>query len=343
MQSIGLKHFNDPPITFNEDPAINEEISHRYIYVAPKSSGVEPGGIYRKISKAFKKTRRLHFIKLNYRTPVFGDYVMRNFENIRGPRVLRNIPVISYFARCIILIASIEKREEINRRAVIEALGNDLYRALGVRTQKLQLIRAEYHNGKEKFLLDGAEARGENFEAFHTFRGQIHKGALPNGKVKVGEHSYSVNQKELARVGVAALLLSDWDKVGSEGDNLGFYISEEDQQAHIMNIDTGQSLSSGMSLRDITPNLLRDKKFSSQLDLLSNQFANFSIFSATEEEDRLEAFSDIVNHYSRINTVFKEYSEAMSEHPKIQKNIQSLEEAFHQRLTNTLATVAQNR
>jgi hypothetical protein len=164
-----------------------------------------------------------------------------------------------------------QSRSEINKGAVRECLANDLMAKMGVHSQKLKMIPAQWNDGYPKMLLDSTHVTGPKGGAFEDFDGSIRDGQLvqidkdktkelqskakkrlethPNDKTAKKQAKETVplknpdgtckldtSVKELGRNKILMLLMSDRDALGSTGGNKGR------ADNHFVGIDPGHAL-----------------------------------------------------------------------------------------------------
>lgn len=149
-----------------------------------------------------------------------------------------------------------QSRSDINKGAVRECLANDLMSKLGVHSQKLKIIPAQWNDGYPKLLLDSTHVKGPKGGDFSDFDGCIRDGQLveidtektkdlqsqakkrlethPNDKSakkqaketvpkqhQDGTYKLDRSMEELGRNKIFMLLMSDRDALGSTGGNKG--------------------------------------------------------------------------------------------------------------------------
>ena len=178
--------------------------------------------------------------------------------------------------------------------AVAEALANDLTRAMGVPTQELSLVRGEYSDGHEKFMLVSKFASG-----YHDFDGNF----LKDGRL-VGRQDANGNvveqPEDIGRYKAMFLLLADRDAVGSHGQNKGIV------GGRFFAIDPGHSLEGNGSALDIRDDFsFRDTKASP----LEKRFMNFSVFDDSNRSEKLKGMVALRDAYVRgdFDGIFREY------------------------------------
>lgn len=178
--------------------------------------------------------------------------------------------------------------------AVAEALANDLTRAMGVPTQELSLVRGEYSDGHEKFMLVSKFASG-----YHDFDGNF----LKDGRL-VGRQDANGNvveqPEDIGRYKAMFLLLADRDAVGSHGQNKGIV------GGRFFAIDPGHSLEGNGSALDIRDDFsFRDTKASP----LEKRFMNFSVFDDSNRSEKLKGMVALRDACVRgdFDGIFREY------------------------------------
>lgn len=275
------------------------------------------------------KFHKRHFIKLDYPEPEKGlDLVSIPLERAKkvSDKLMTSTPALGRFIKALSFVDAVGQRmhqlgrqatiREMNLGAVKEALANDIYEAWGFGGQNLRIIHTEYLNGRSKLLLDGAEVQGKQGERFHTFAGQIKHGHLENNSI-CGEDGvfYPLDTKELGRAKVMALLMADFDKIGSEGRNLGFVV--EGGQVKLKNIDPGKALESKIEGRTdlmAQKNLHTDLSFDQPTDTLKDRsvggYKNFTIFDDTLLSERMQGMRDVMEAWKKTCQIFRSYIDA---------------------------------
>ena len=176
--------------------------------------------------------------------------------------------------------------------AVAEALANDLTRAMGVPTQELSLVRGEYSDGHEKFMLVSKFANG-----YHDFDGNF----LKDGRLVARQDANGnvIEQPEdIGRYKAMFLLLADRDAVGSHGQNKGIV------NGQFFAIDPGHSLEGNGAALDIRDDFsFKDTKAS----VLEKRFMNFSVFDDSNRSEKLKGMVAIRDARANFDSIFREY------------------------------------
>jgi hypothetical protein len=320
------------------------------VVVAPKTKGLEPGFIAKKAWKssdekklntpghkfyqkaqAFRRQHRgassamvrdhvratepkftkRHFVKMLYKEPDESGIV----------RASKNLGTVKWWLYT-------ETPRDKNRQALMEALGNDIYRALGVHCAKLKLFpsRYTYKSGYPMLVIDGTEIRGPKGARFRTLGtkraspdGVIEDGCIPGGQIA------GAPVVGLGRLKAVFYWLSDFDAVGQWGDNLGYCIDPDSGNALLYHLD-GRPLAPETSVWDggglygrtdlmkhiaIDPDVqIVGHPHSTPKDVLMRYF-NFSIFDDTTLRERMEGVRLIADPQVRatVSEVFDRYRE----------------------------------
>ena len=178
--------------------------------------------------------------------------------------------------------------------AVAEALANDLTRAMGVPTQELSLVRGEYSDGHEKFMLVSKFANG-----YHDFDGNF----LKDGRLVARQDANGnpvETPEDIGRYKAMFLLLADRDAVGSHGQNKGIV------NGQFFAIDPGHSLEGNGAALDIRDDFsFKDTKAS----VLEKRFLNFSVFDDSNRSEKLKGMVALRDAYVRgdFDSIFREY------------------------------------
>ena len=182
--------------------------------------------------------------------------------------------------------------DEASAGAVAEALANDLTRAMGVPTQELSLVRGEYSDGHEKFMLVSKFANG-----YHDFDGNF----LKDGRLVARQDANGnvIEQPEdIGRYKAMFLLLADRDAVGSHGQNKGIV------NGQFFAIDPGHSLEGNGAALDIRDDFsFKDTKAS----VLEKRFMNFSVFDDSNRSEKLKGMVAIRDARANFDNIFREY------------------------------------
>jgi hypothetical protein len=293
------------------------------------------------------KFHKLHYIKLDYPEPESGS-VSIPLERAKktSDTFKTSSPGVSRFIRDRLpFLESIGQRlhqksragsvREMNLAAVTEALANDVYEAWGFGGQNLRILHAHYQNGQSKLLLDGAHVQGKQGEPFSTLEGQIKYGQLIGNCVRDKDgRLYPLDSRELARAKAKALLMGDFDKIGSGGGNLGFVV--ENGQAKLKNIDPGKSLESKpqitqddvsarkatrtafltsgktdrMTQRNLHTDLSFDQPNETIKDKAAKGYKNFSVFDDTLLSERMQGMQDVLDCWIETRSIFSSYLKA---------------------------------
>lgn len=288
-----------------------------------------------------RKFYKRHYLKLDYNEPDPDGKVRIDYEKAHGRTAL---------SKSIHRSSTAGTPREKNLGAVMEALSNDIFTVLGFGGQKLRLIPGKYQDGTDKLVLDGTHVEGEKGEAFSTLHGQIKYGRIENNQLR-GEDGklYPIDTRQLGQSKIKALLMADRDKVGSEGDNIGYVV--ENGVAIIKNIDPGKSQerppSFSQDMRPVTPqdagaaarlryffqkiffdiafffagktdrmtqkNIHTDFSFDFATGTIKNVFLgkypNFTIFDDTKLSEKMEGMRVIISRWDEVMKVFDEYIE----------------------------------
>ena len=178
--------------------------------------------------------------------------------------------------------------------AVAEALANDLTRAMGVPTQELSLVRGEYSDGHEKFMLVSKFAHG-----YHDFDGNF----LKDGRLVARQDANGnavETPEDIGRYKAMFLLLADRDAVGSHGQNKGIV------NGRFFAIDPGHSLEGNGSALEIHDDFsFKDTRGS----ILEKRFMNFSVFDDSNRSEKLKGMIALRDAYERgdFGHIFSEY------------------------------------
>jgi hypothetical protein len=217
-------------------------------------------------------------------------------------------------------------RRSKNVGGVMEVLANDVFNALGFGGQKLSLRLGNYQDEHPKFLVDGTHVQGENGEKFQTIndskvllegpetQGRIEGNLLPDpdnpGKF------VPMNEEQWGSGLLKALLLGDRDKLGSQGDNLGYIVVDTPdgkREAVPQNIDPGKSFEDsllGLDRMAVTNDIHSDCTFEHRVGLTDNViggYKNFSIFSDTTFADKMQGMKDINAKWPEVLKIFEDY------------------------------------
>ena len=213
-----------------------------------------------------------------------------------------------------------QSRSEINKGAVRECLANDLMAKMGVHSQKLKMIPAQWNDGYPKMLLDSTHVTGPKGGAFEDFDGSIRDGQLvqidkdktkelqskakkrlethPNDKTAKKQAKETVplknpdgtckldtSVKELGRNKILMLLMSDRDALGSTGGNKG----RADNR--FVGIDPGHALEERLLSR--TSDINTDFSFKQPFGPKSLGYKNFSIFDQEPLSEKMEGIRQL--------------------------------------------------
>lgn len=294
------------------------------------------------LKSIFSKFKKLHYVKLDYEDPVDGVHVGIDFTRAKAPSWMTKIPLLCWIVKKVHQYSTVRTRRQKNLSAVMEALSNEVYIALGMEGQKLKIIRAEYRDHYPKLLLDGTHIEGPGGEKFHTLKGQIVDGVIPGNQLQ-GEDGkqYPIDTKILGASKIKALLLADRDKVGTDGANIGYVVI--DGKAVLMNIDPGKSLegkpafsnddfanqkasctssivkvwlrfkfwiigqTDRMTHRNLHADLSFDIPTATLIDKFMGDYPNFSIFDSTKLSERVQGMRDIQDNWDAVLAVFDDY------------------------------------
>lgn len=222
-----------------------------------------------------KKFAKTHYVKLDYSPPDASGKVAIPIERAKGP--------LGPIGKKIHQMGTADTPKEKNLGAVMEAMSNDIFTALDFGGQKLKLVRAQYEDGTPKLLLDGTHVEGPSGEKFATLKGQIvsgkKNGRIEGNQVRVDGKLYPIDTQNLGESKIKALLMGDRDKIGGEGDNLGYVIikTPEGEKARLMNIDPGKSLEAAPSLSQ-NQRPVRDESTSFLRHLFNSIFFEIKFF-----------------------------------------------------------------
>lgn len=286
------------------------------------------------------KFQKIHYIKLDYNDPNKAGLVKIPKDRAQGG---------IFFVKIYHRNSTAGTIKEKNLSAVTEVLSNDIFQALGIASQKLKIIDAQYNDGSHKFLLDGTHASGPKDEPFSTFLGKIRSGRLKGNCVidPITKEEIPVDEKDLAVTKITALLMGDFDKIGFKGANIGYVIKMEDGKkiAKLMNIDPGKSLE---MIEDLSPSkensstigyfikkLLYPLKFylvgktnrmtqhnihndfsfdqpnTTIPDIISRGYKNFTIFDDTTLVEKMEGVKRIKQEWEKVEDIFNEYEKVL--------------------------------
>jgi hypothetical protein len=115
-----------------------------------------------------------------------------------------------------------------------------------------------------------------------------------------------------------ALLMGDYDKWGSGGDNLLFYVDEEKNVAVPLNIDPGKALAPSPNFatdrlkhENMHSNLSFENPTATYLDKRMGGYKNFTLFMDTKLSERMEGIKAILDDekWGRIEKLFDNYIE----------------------------------
>lgn len=257
----------------------------------------------------FPKFSKPHYWKLHYAEPSIQK-VRIDFAQSKG--------LVHW------LVGTAASRRDKNLGALMEVLSNDIFNVIGFGGQKLSLRFTTYDDGHPMFLLDGTHVTGPNGEKFQTIRdsnallqdadgqgeGRIKDNMLP---VPGTEKLVPINERQLGSALLKSLLMGDRDKVGQNGDNLGYVVIKG--VAELMNIDPGKSFEEGswnnvdrMSVQgDIRSDCTFDSIVGMSDKLFTGGYKNFSIFSDTTLADRMHGMRDIIKQWDLVVALFVEY------------------------------------
>lgn len=231
---------------------------------------------------------------------------------------------------------------EVNYGAVTESLASKIYDTLGFEGPKMT-VRKGTHQMKTKkgelkettttkLYIDSVEARGKNGEQAQDFGSSIYKnksrlggafGRFNNNQVqaktaKGGVVTAKLDTKTLAAGIGPALLMGDYDKWGSDGGNMLFYLDESGDEpvAVPLNIDPGKALNPGKgkdnqyTARDVSSNA---SVIPPSGKSLKGGYKNFTLFMDTKLSERMKGIKDILDD-DKWAAVMDEIDQAIAEH-----------------------------
>lgn len=182
--------------------------------------------------------KRVYIVKLDYNDPKPGsDKVMITLDRARAPAVL------GILGKLVHQHSTAGTRREKNLGAVLEALANDVYKVLCLDSQDLCIRKTSYSDGYVKLLLESKFIEGTEGERFNVLGKQIKHAAIPSNQLISPDDGHAAPINKLGRHKIKALLMGDRDKVGSNGDNIGYIVTKwAPREAILQNIDPGKSL-----------------------------------------------------------------------------------------------------
>lgn len=281
--------------------------SQEYLKSHPKASAQD---VRDHMMATEPKFQRKHYIKGLYKNP----------DLLGKVRVSKNL---CFLKRSLFL----ETPREKNRQAIMEALGNDVYRMLGVACPKLKIFLSQYPNRARTpmLILDGAEAQGPKGEAFRILGGKdpsqsrVVDDCIPQRKIG----PYDV--KDLGRLKMVFYWLADFDAVGGSYDNLGYYLDKEEKKAILFHID-GRPLPPKPSAlsRLISSDLMTHVKINTDAKIKSPKrtlkdlfihYFHFDLFDDSSLRERIEGVRVIADPAVRalIRELFQDYLDAFAE------------------------------
>ncbi len=209
--------------------------------------------------------------------------------------------------------------DEASAGAVAEALANDLTRAMGVPTQELSLVRGEYSDGHEKFMLVSKFAHG-----YRDFDGNF----LKDGRLVARQDANGnavETPEDIGRYKAMFLLLADRDAVGSHGQNKGIV------DGHFFAIDPGHSLEGNGAALEIHDDFsFKDTKGSA----FEKRFLNFSVFDDSNRSEKLKGMIAIRNAFDHgdFGHIFDEYEARFAADETLPDEQRELREAILSRI-----------
>lgn len=240
------------------------------------------------LKRALKRT---YIVKLDYADPLPGtETVMIPLERAKSPWLL---------GKWIHQRSTAATRRDKNFGAVMEALANDVYKTLKLESQDLCIRKTNYGDGHTKLLLESKFVEGEKGEKFAVLEQQIQDSIIPGSQLSSPEDGSKVPIKDLGRQKIKALLLGDRDKVGRNGDNIGYIVrkSKGTKEAVFQNIDPGKSLEPEPDLsQNRIPSVPKDKSLLARIQYVIEKIV-YSI------EFYLAGRTDAMTHHN-IHTDF---------------------------------------
>jgi hypothetical protein len=254
------------------------------------------------VQQQIGKFSKRHYIKLDYHEKTWTNHLRRGNKYARGER--QGVGFVQASKDRAVRWWKSDTPKNLNRSAVKEALANDLTRALGVPTQKLNIVPSRFPDGQIKLLLDGTHVTGTKpgeaysdltpYMSGHGERQVLVKTVIQNpspGKTivapefRVREDGRRMMQADTSRVGMGRYkavfsLLGDVDAVGSKGQNKGTLGRE------FFAIDPGHSLDEKSMKGEIPRNDFRIKSEG------HGSYKNFSVFDQSPFSERMRGLKD---------------------------------------------------
>ncbi len=269
------------------------------------------------LTTTFPKFTKKHYWKLHYAEPSRGGKVQVDYRQSNN---------LIHWA------GTAELRREKNLGALMEVIANDIYNILGFGGQKLSLRLMSYEDGHPMFVLDGTHVTGPNGETFKTLNASLLQDAANQGEGRIegnqlphpdSQELTRIDERQLGSALLKALLMGDRDKVGPNGDNLGYVVVNG--VAILMNIDPGKSFEEApwwgadrMSLKDdVRSDCTFDHKVCLADKFLIGGYKNFSIFSDTTLANRMQGMRDIVSQWPQVMQLFDIYIEFFKTHEAV--------------------------
>lgn len=246
---------------------------------------------------------------------------------------------------------------DVNFGAVKESIANEIYTFFDIDGQKLKIIPAQYSNGYPKLLLDSTEIRGPEGQKYSDLLlktklnnkqvsfNQVQGGRIQENQLRNPEDpqvKHAIKPGLLGSMKAIFLFMGDRDKIGSKGENLGYYIGK-DGFAHLMNIDPGKAMPDQTKSNETDlmkfDNIFSDFSFKNPTNTLKDRiqggYKNFSIFDDTEYAEKMEGITRIIDptNWAKINAIFDRYiQEYGDENPESELNFRTEIEEMRTRL-----------
>lgn len=254
------------------------------------------------VQQQTEKFTKRHYIKLDYHETTWTNHLRSGNKYARGER--QGVGVVKAFKDRAVRWWKSDTPKHLNRSAVKEALANDLTRALGVPTQKLNIVPSRFPDGQIKLLLDGTHVTGNRpddqysdltpYMSGYGERQVLVKTVIQKSQegktlvvpeVRVREDGRIMMQADTTRVGMGRYkavfsLLADVDAVGSKGQNKGTLGKE------FFAIDPGHSLDARSMKGEIPRNDFRIKSEG------HGSYKNFSVFDQSPFSERMRGLKD---------------------------------------------------